>query len=120
MLRNLVNVVGPLNSAERNLLQAHLNEVKRIMKPGLTRLNWNSLGIPEYIHKCNQEINKVSSLVNQIRKNSSNISHIVDQISQAILIKEPPTDEIIDAHVRFYLFIGRNFLRPILSIEPIL
>ena len=103
MLRNLRNVVEPLNAAERKLLLTHLNEVKRIMKPGLTRLNWNSLGIPEYIHKCNQEINKVSSLVNQIRKNSANITHIIDQISSAILVKEPPVDDVMDASVRFLL-----------------
>lgn len=101
MLQNLYNVIDVLNSAERKLLFANLNEIKRVVKPGLFRLNWNSLGIPEYLVKCNQEINKVSSLVNQIRKNSSNITYIIDQISQCILVKEPPGDEIIDASVSF-------------------
>ena len=97
MIRNLKNLVGPLDSAERKLLQAQLNEMRRVLKPGLSRLNWNSLGIPEFIHKCNQEINKVASLVNQIRKNSSNISHIVDQIAQAALVKEPAPDEVLES-----------------------
>jgi dynein heavy chain len=96
MLNNLYSVVDLLNDAEKKLLAANLNEIRRIIKPGLSRLNWNSLGIPEYLVKCNQEINKVSSLVNQIRKNSSNIKHIIDQISQCILVKEPSEDEIMD------------------------
>jgi hypothetical protein len=49
-----------------------------------------------------QEISKVSTLLNQIRKNSDNIVSIVDQISSAVLVQEPPThpDEILDAQVR--------------------
>lgn len=105
MLQNLYAVADLLNAAEKKLLHSNLNDIKRIIKPGLSRLNWNSLGIPEYLVKCNQEINKVSSLVNQIRKNSSNINHIIDQISQCILVKEPPADEIIDASVTFLFLI---------------
>ena len=103
MLQNLYNVIDPLTPAERKLLYIHLNDMKRVLKPGLSRLNWNSLGIPEFLSKCNQEINKVSSLVNQIRKNSSNINHIIEQISQCILVKEPQGDEVIDASVNYFL-----------------
>jgi dynein heavy chain len=94
-------VVDVLDNAERKLLQTHIAELKRVMKPGFTRLNWNSLGIPEFITRCNQEINKFSSMVNQIRKNSANIARTVDQISKAMLVKEPAADEILDAHVSY-------------------
>lgn len=126
MLRNLTNVMAPLNVAERKLLQSHLSEVKRVMKPGLTRLNWNSLGIPEFIHKCTQEIIKVQSLVNQIRKNSANISHIIDQISQAVLIKEPSTEDIVDASEFFEMNnlhrvnVVETLVQKYLSIGPLL
>ena len=100
MLNSYNSVVGLLDLAERKLLQTHITELKRVMKPGFTRLNWNSLGITEFIQRCNQEINKFSSMVNQIRKNSANIAHAVDQIGKAMLIKEPPVDEILDAHVK--------------------
>jgi dynein heavy chain len=99
MLLNLRNIIEPLNVAERKLLQSHLTEIKRVMKPGLLRLNWNSLGIPEFIQKCNLEINKVASLMNQIKKNSTNINHIIDSISHAILVKEPPAEDFVDASV---------------------
>ena len=44
-----------------------------MLKPGLESLNWNSLGIPDFIKKCEHEINKFQSLVNQIQKNASMI-----------------------------------------------
>ncbi|KAI8814786.1 dynein heavy chain and region D6 of dynein motor-domain-containing protein [Cladochytrium replicatum] len=101
MLTSYNNVLELLDGVERKLLAVHIQELKRVMKAGLTRLNWNSLGIPEFIQRCNQEINKFSSMVNQIRKNSSNIANAVEQISRAVLVKEPPSDEIVDAHEFF-------------------
>ncbi|TPX63919.1 hypothetical protein SpCBS45565_g06282 [Spizellomyces sp. 'palustris'] len=107
MLNSYNSILDVLDSAERKLLQTHIAELKRVMKPGFSRLNWNSLGIPEFISRCNTEINKFSSMVNQIRKNSANISNAVDQISSATLIKEPPTDSILDAH-EFFEFEHKN------------
>ncbi|KAJ3144485.1 Dynein heavy chain 10, axonemal [Geranomyces variabilis] len=107
MLTSYNSVLDLLDSAERKLLQTHIAELKRIMKPGFTRLNWNSLGIAEFIQRCNSEINKFSSMVNQIRKNSANISSAVNQISRALLIKEPSTGEILDAH-EFFEFEHKN------------
>ena len=43
-----------LNSAEQQLLDAHLKDLQRALKPGEKRLNWNSLGIQDYIVKCEQ------------------------------------------------------------------
>ncbi|KAI9102678.1 dynein heavy chain and region D6 of dynein motor-domain-containing protein [Phlyctochytrium arcticum] len=107
MLNSYNSVLEALDSAERKLLQTHIAELKRVMKPGFTRLNWNSLGIPEFIQRCNAEINKFSSMFNQIRKNSANISNAVDQISRAMLVKEPPSDSILDAH-EFFEFEHKN------------
>ncbi|EGF80533.1 hypothetical protein BATDEDRAFT_25191 [Batrachochytrium dendrobatidis JAM81] len=101
MLKAYHAAVDPLDVSELKLLHIHLTELKRVMKPGFTRLNWNSLGIPEFIQKCTLEINKFSSLVNQTRKNSLNINRTIDQIASALLIKEPRKDEIIDAHEFF-------------------
>lgn len=101
MIKSYNSVINPLDASERKLFSAHINELRRIMKPGFTRLNWNSLGIPEYMQKCNSEINKISSLVNQTRKNSTSISRAIDQIMHAVLIVEPPEHEIMDAHEFF-------------------
>lgn len=49
------------------------DELRLVLRPGLESLNWNSLGIPDFIKKCEQEINKFQSVVNQIQKNASMI-----------------------------------------------
>jgi dynein heavy chain len=99
MLKSYSSVIDYLDPAEKKLFASHVNELKRIMKPGFTRLNWNSLGIPEYIHKCTVEINKLSSLVNQTRKNSTGISRVIDQILKAVMVIDPPAGQILEAHV---------------------
>jgi dynein heavy chain len=100
------SVLGLLDPVEKKLLNAHINDLKRVMKPGFTRLNWNSLGIPEFIHRCNVEINKFSSIVNQIKKSAANIEHVVAEISRTMLIKVEPEAEIKDAFVSFHVFNG--------------
>ncbi|KAJ3336288.1 Dynein heavy chain 10, axonemal, partial [Gonapodya sp. JEL0774] len=100
-------VLESLDVAERKLLGSHIMELRRVIKPGLTRLNWNSLGIADYIQKCTAEINKFSSIVNSIRKNSANIAHVVEQIARAQLIKDPPIQDLMDAH-EFFEFVNKH------------
>jgi dynein heavy chain len=103
MIRSYNEVMEPLDQTERKLFSSQINELRRVMKPGFTRLNWNSLGIPEYLQKCNHEITKFSSLVNQTRKNSASINRAIEQIVHAILVVEPPAGEVMDAHEYFDL-----------------
>jgi len=35
-------------------LESHIKDLQRALKPGEKRLNWNSLGIHDYIVKCEQ------------------------------------------------------------------
>ena len=39
---------------QTQLLDDHIKELKRVLKPGHKRLNWNSLGITDYITRCDQ------------------------------------------------------------------
>jgi dynein heavy chain len=87
MLNAYHQVIDPLEISEIKLLHVHITELKRVMKPGFSRLNWNSLGIPEFLQRCKNEISKFSSIVNQTRKNSANINRVIEQIANAILIK---------------------------------
>ena len=41
-------------SLQTQLLEDHIKELKRVLKPGHKRLNWNSLGIGDYITRCDQ------------------------------------------------------------------
>lgn len=52
MLKSYHAILDELNSAEKKLLMEQIQELKRVMKPGFSRLNWNSLGIPDFISRC--------------------------------------------------------------------
>ncbi|RKO96124.1 hypothetical protein CAUPRSCDRAFT_12174 [Caulochytrium protostelioides] len=87
MLAQYHDVLANLEASERKLLAGHIAALKRTIKPGVTRLNWNSLGIQEFTKRCLVEIGKFSSMVNQIRKNSSTIQQTVEQIARTHLFK---------------------------------
>lgn len=42
------------NELQSVLLEDHVRELRRVIRPGAKRLNWNSLGIKDYCHKCEQ------------------------------------------------------------------
>ncbi|PRP82215.1 dynein-1-alpha heavy chain, flagellar inner arm I1 complex, partial [Planoprotostelium fungivorum] len=86
MLRNYNAVLQKISPAEWPLLTPILNELNTVLRPGFESLNWNSLGIPDFIKRCDQEISKFQSIVNQIQKNASMIGGVVESIANAILI----------------------------------
>lgn len=57
----------------------------------MKRLNWNSLGITEYVTRCEQAIIKFESLVNQVQKNGSDIEERLHLIETVRLFQIPPT-----------------------------
>ncbi|PNF33091.1 Dynein heavy chain 10, axonemal [Cryptotermes secundus] len=52
--------------------------VERHVQPGLTRLNWNSLGIEEYSRECHQILKNLASLVAQMGKLGKEVQDIID------------------------------------------
>lgn len=34
------------------LLEDHMRELRRVIRPGNRRLNWNSLGINDFVQRC--------------------------------------------------------------------
>ena len=44
MLARYHTVLASLDEAELNLLREHITELRRVVRPGAKRLNWNSLG----------------------------------------------------------------------------
>ena len=40
----------PLCQAQ--LLEEHMRDLRRMLRPGAKRLNWNSLGINDFVVKC--------------------------------------------------------------------
>lgn len=54
MLTNYSSARSKIIPAERPLLTQFVEDLKNVLKPGLESLNWNSLGIPDFIKKAEQ------------------------------------------------------------------
>jgi len=54
MVNSYKSVINQLDSTEKKLLKTQIESLNKVLSPGFKRLNWNSLGIPEFINKCNQ------------------------------------------------------------------
>jgi dynein heavy chain, axonemal len=52
MLDSYHLLLASLDESETSLLEEHLYELKRTIRPGSKRLNWTSLGIHDYLNKC--------------------------------------------------------------------
>uniref|UniRef100_A0AAY5K1P1 AAA+ ATPase domain-containing protein n=1 Tax=Esox lucius TaxID=8010 RepID=A0AAY5K1P1_ESOLU len=99
-LKDLVNryhlLMDCLNDAEFFLLAEQVHELRRVMRPGYKRLNWNALGISEFINRGTQACSKFESLVNQIQKNERDIDAKLQSIETANLFKFPAPDKSSD------------------------
>ncbi|XP_077015711.1 dynein axonemal heavy chain 10 isoform X3 [Tamandua tetradactyla] len=89
MLDHCHMLVGTLNEAESVLLEDHSQELVRVFRSGYKRLNWNSLGIADYITRCKQAMGKFESLVHQIHKNADDITSRLSLIENINLFKYP-------------------------------
>ncbi|XP_038229191.1 dynein axonemal heavy chain 10 [Dermochelys coriacea] len=90
MLDHYHKLMETLNEAEIQLLDDHIQELWRVFRSGYKRLNWNSLGIGDYIVRCTQAIGKFESLVHQIHKNAEDINNKLLLIESTNLFKSPP------------------------------
>ncbi|XP_064619187.1 dynein axonemal heavy chain 10-like isoform X2 [Lineus longissimus] len=110
MLNRYHNVLASLDHAESVLLEDHMKELRRVIRPGSKRLNWNSLGISDFIAKCGSAIAKFESLVNQIQKNAQDINLRLLMIENADLFKKPPPKigEDVPGCKEFYEYVERE------------
>lgn len=87
MLFDYHRTLDMMTDEEIVLLKTFVRDVRKIISPGLTRLNWNSLGITDYVQRCNQEINKLVTVLHHIQKNSGAITEVINEISRTNIVK---------------------------------
>ncbi|KAJ8284497.1 hypothetical protein COCON_G00033470 [Conger conger] len=92
LVEHFHTLMNALNDAEFSLLTEQIAELRRVISFGHKRLNWNALGVPEYISRCNQATAKFESLVYQIQKNERDIDFKIQAIETANLFKLPALD----------------------------
>nr|XP_015221526.1 PREDICTED: dynein heavy chain 10, axonemal [Lepisosteus oculatus] len=118
-LKNMVNryhiLMDSLNEAETNLLDEQIHELQRVLRSGYKRLNWNSLGILDFINRSTQAISKFESLVNQIQKNARDIDAKLQSIESANLFKfpSPSREGDLPGVKEFFEFIERERMKDV-------
>jgi dynein heavy chain len=54
MLDSYHQLVNGFEAAEERMMASHLNHIRKVLRPGLTRINWSSLGIADFVNKTTQ------------------------------------------------------------------
>ncbi|XP_078277210.1 LOW QUALITY PROTEIN: dynein axonemal heavy chain 10 [Rhinoraja longicauda] len=118
MLNRYQKLMISLNAAETKLMADHIQELQRVIRSGYRRLNWNSLGITDYLGRCEQAIGKFESLVNQIHKNVRDIAVKLASIESADLFKRPPpkSKEDLAGVKEFYEHVEHERTKDILNL----
>uniref|UniRef100_A0A2K6F6K2 Dynein axonemal heavy chain 10 n=1 Tax=Propithecus coquereli TaxID=379532 RepID=A0A2K6F6K2_PROCO len=114
MLDHYHMLIGTLSEAETVLLDDHAQELIRVFRSGYKRLNWNSLGIGDYLTRCKQAVGKFESLVHQIHKNADDIASRLVLIEGMNLFKypAPKSEEELPGPKKY------NETQPRLSVTP--
>ncbi|KAL7391500.1 hypothetical protein ABVT39_010104 [Epinephelus coioides] len=99
-LNNLVNryhsVVDSLSEAKFIMLAQQIKAVDKEMLFGCKRLNWNSLGIADFINRGMQAVAKFELVVSQIQKNERDIESKLQSMVMANLLKFPVPEKSND------------------------
>lgn len=67
LIQKHTQVTTALTPAERDLLSGKLASLAKALEPGLSRLNWNSRGIDDFVAKAGAAVHDFKGLVNQVR-----------------------------------------------------
>ncbi len=51
---SFMQVLDRLTPVEQQLLSQRLTQLRHVLDPGFSPLNWNSLGIPDFVATCNK------------------------------------------------------------------
>eukprot|EP00818_Percolomonas_sp_WS_P004801 CAMPEP_0117449454 /NCGR_PEP_ID=MMETSP0759-20121206/7954_1 /TAXON_ID=63605 /ORGANISM="Percolomonas cosmopolitus, Strain WS" /LENGTH=4456 /DNA_ID=CAMNT_0005241931 /DNA_START=311 /DNA_END=13681 /DNA_ORIENTATION=- len=89
MLDNFNSSVKSLEHAEYRILKPEIEKLMKTLQPGFTVLNWNSLGIEDFIKRCNKQIDNFQSIVTKVKRNTSIIRGLVNQIKNTVLVIDP-------------------------------
>ena len=88
MLEHYHKVINSVEGADKQLLLENLKETEKALRPGLVRLTWNSLGIPDYITQSEIAICRTESVIRQILSIKENIEGKVNLIKSSKLFRK--------------------------------
>ena len=82
MLDRYHGAVDSLEPAEELLMMPELTETQKSLKPGQSRLTWNSMGIKEFIFEGNQQISALISKIRQVEILRVQLQDCVDYVAK--------------------------------------
>ena len=87
MLNRYHHSVDSLDPAEEELMVPELTITQKSLRPGHSRLTWNSMGIKEYIDEGNQQISALTSKIRQVEILRVQLQDCIDYVAQTKLLK---------------------------------
>eukprot|EP00398_MALV-I-01_sp_L67-1_P000765 gene765-501_t len=81
-------VVDDLTPVQKKLLAKQIQKLEKCLKPGLSPLNWNSLGILEFIEDCQKGVSEFRSVRDQVEKSEERIDALIVSIEKAQLVRD--------------------------------
>lgn len=97
MLSNYSEVVNRLSDIEKKLLEKRILDLQSELDAGFDPLNWNALGIPDFIAYCDKAITTFDTTVTHVLKNSLLIQQVVNDIRDAQLVDVKSFENRVDA-----------------------
>jgi dynein heavy chain len=97
---------------QKKLLAIQIEQLEKIFKPGLSPLNWNSLGINDFIIECSKGVAQFMSVRDQVEKSEERIQAVIHDIETAQLVKDFDwkRSEVMDVQ-EFYEFFEKHRAR---------
>ncbi|KER29498.1 hypothetical protein T265_03876 [Opisthorchis viverrini] len=87
--RTYFKLVSNLSPVEIKILEAHLAQLRKVLKPGWEILNWKSLHIQDYIQEASESLQKFSATLSAIHKTRDNIEAFLGTVLAAKIFPSP-------------------------------
>ncbi|XP_075882096.1 dynein axonemal heavy chain 10-like isoform X2 [Nelusetta ayraudi] len=96
MINRFHSILDSLSETKAIMLAEHINTVRNEVNFGCKRLNWNSLGVCDFISRAIHTVSRFESIVIQIQKNEQDIESKLQSLVTANLLKFPVSDKSTD------------------------
>ncbi|KAF4667709.1 Dynein heavy chain 10, axonemal [Perkinsus chesapeaki] len=87
MLQSYEEAIGGLSMVQCKILHTQIRDLHKCLRPGLTPLNWNSLGIIDFIESASRGIAAFKNVREQVEKSEERIEAVVESIERSILVR---------------------------------
>ncbi|CAN0336619.1 unnamed protein product, partial [Ectocarpus sp. 8 AP-2014] len=95
------DVLLQLLPVEKPLVRPYLDKFDRVINAGLSQMNWNSVGINEFIEESMEQVTAVHEVMHTMKTNLANIKRVLGAWDRPLMERKPKPvdrDEFERAH----------------------